>query len=219
MLVESSWLCATQKCSICERIRTRTDDCGNHEEYCECSMTPEMVKDQCTPQKPEKRDCYDRKQIHHPTYGCKSDNKTCQQCYHWSYEPEDQEIVEKVVSEKWTRTNSNFQKFSFLVYKRFKKSKNLEFPFFLFFLQCKPCEMAKVEKTTCGFRTVCQCRQFDNCFPDPPEELACHKIEKVLSQDTFQCDEESENGCKACYTWKYVSTELSRNTTVITYIT
>lgn len=137
-------------------------------------MTFEMVKDQCTPQKPEKRDCYDRKQIHHPTYGCKSDNKTCQQCYHWSYEPEDQEIVEKV---------------------------------------CKPCEMAKVEKTTCGFRTVCQCRQFDNCFPDPPEELACHKIEKVLSQDTFQCDEESENGCKACYTWKYVSTELSRNTT------
>ena len=80
-----------------------------------------------------------------------------------------------------------------------------------FSLQCKPCEMAKVKKTTCGYKTICQCRTYDNCFPDKPEELACHSIKQVDSTDTFQC---KDDGCTPCYTWKYVAQELSTNITV-----
>ena len=74
-----------------------TDECGYNTFECECTMTPEMVKTQCTPPQPEDKDCYKVvKKLHEGISGCKDD--ACVQCYHWAYEPEAQTVVEATVS-------------------------------------------------------------------------------------------------------------------------
>merc|ERR1711933_294778 len=70
--------------SKCQVKKTRTDECGFHENYCECQKPP-----QCTPKKPEPKDeCHRVEQVNFPgVFGCKENTTTCVQCHYWKQVP------------------------------------------------------------------------------------------------------------------------------------